>query len=599
MIGTCSYRPVFLVLTKDAIHTALLETHFGSLFSYYQKIVIVLSNFVSGQCPDFFCNFPRPITDKSYLVLTNILHKVSILLGLLILCNGKLVAQIPDADQTEAARKLLFQERIKARTVRGQTAAQILDRMIELGMWGRADRAFSRKEVLADPAFRESHIRFRLLTHNYQMADSLLEGLAKVAGKERISKLFRIELKMISWELAEAEKYCIELLKENERDEEAVILLGKINLLNKRYDKALALAEQVQQWSPENARAFLLAAEAYLWKRDLEKAEKSLKNCLKLNPFLADARFYYGYTIWRRVDASQLGAMAAQWELALEINPLHYLTHWHWGNGHTHLTYEDYIDRQEAEILDQLSEADRLLSQGKINEAIAFCKELIPRYPASVLPEMLMGSAWYMAYEPDHALRLDSALSVFSHILLDKKHYGPAHNGLAAVIKMKQMQYLSMFDSLEEQIEQVQITDRAGFFNVFSDLKYYPGDRVAKMVWSQLFSSVAYFPFLSRLEREFVIPPLHHDLARAMKNPYFRGATTFDNRQWMDIRGVGSGATGIEYVERGAHLERNVTLHEYVHLVSRQYIFGPRNEAGARAILSGYGGRPNSGLLCG
>ena len=42
--------------------------------------------------------------------------------------------------------------------------------------------------------------------------------------------------------------------------------------------------------------------------------------------------------------------------------------------------------------------------------------------------------------------------------------------------------------------------------------------------------------------------------------------TTFDNRQWMDIRGVGSGAAAIEYVERGAFLERNVILHEYVHL---------------------------------
>jgi Flp pilus assembly protein TadD len=34
----------------------------------------------------------------------------------------------------------------------------------------------------------------------------------------------------------------------------------------------------------------------------------------------------------------------------------------------------------------------------------------------------------------------------------------------------------------------------------------------------------------------------------------------------MDIRGVGSGAASVEYVVRGAYLERNVVLHEYVHL---------------------------------
>ena len=37
----------------------------------------------------------------------------------------------------------------------------------------------------------------------------------------------------------------------------------------------------------------------------------------------------------------------------------------------------------------------------------------------------------------------------------------------------------------------------------------------------------------------------------------------------MDIRGVGGGGTGavgIEYLERGSHLERNVFLHELIHL---------------------------------
>jgi hypothetical protein len=51
-----------------------------------------------------------------------------------------------------------------------------------------------------------------------------------------------------------------------------------------------------------------------------------------------------------------------------------------------------------------------------------------------------------------------------------------------------------------------------------------------------------------------------------MHSPSFRYTTTFDNRQWMDIRGVGSGCADMEYVERGAYEERNVILHEYTHL---------------------------------
>ena len=86
------------------------------------------------------------------------------------------------------------------------------------------------------------------------------------------------------------------------------------------------------------------------------------------------------------------------------------------------------------------------------------------------------------------------------------------------------------------------------------------------MVWGSLHSAKAYLPFLVKQKKTFVIPPLHVDLATAMDDKSFRERTTFDNRQWMDIRGVGSGAAGIEYVERGAHWERNVLLHEFVHL---------------------------------
>ncbi|MDZ7807322.1 MAG: hypothetical protein U5K71_09410 [Gracilimonas sp.] len=94
----------------------------------------------------------------------------------------------------------------------------------------------------------------------------------------------------------------------------------------------------------------------------------------------------------------------------------------------------------------------------------------------------------------------------------------------------------------------------------------YPGDRVKKMIAQQIGPSKAYLNMIQKFDSDFAIPPLHIDLAIAMDRNYFRYGTTFDNRQWMDIRGVGSGATGIEYLERGAQSERNVLAHEYAHL---------------------------------
>jgi thioredoxin-like negative regulator of GroEL len=167
----------------------------------------------------------------------------------------------------------------------------------------------------------------------------------------------------------------------------------------------------------------------------------------------------------------------------------------------------------------------------------------------------------------DRAERLDSAEVHFRRILDQKQNYGPAHNALAAVIKQRQFQYLEEYDELEQIIENTKIPEEGSvFYEVFRDAEYYPGDRVKKMIAQQIGPSKAYLEMIQKFDSDFAIPPLHIDLAIAMDQNYFRYGTTFDNRQWMDIRGVGSGATGIEYLERGAHLERNVLAHEYAHL---------------------------------
>ena len=338
-------------------------------------------------------------------------------------------------------------------------------------------------------------------------------------------------------------------------------------LLQKKYPDALTVAKQLQQRNPKLAGAYLLEANVSFWNQKPDEAEAPLVKSLQLDPFNADARFSYGYAIWRRIDATQLNDMAAQWQLALNINPLHFQTHWHWGNGHTNLTFADYVDAEETVIRGKLNRADTLFRANRLADAVAVTRQVEQQYPASMLPLMHRASLYYSDFEaPNRRANLDSAEHLFRRILDRKAHYGPAHNGLSAVIKSKRIPYLSTYDSITTALQTTKISDPEHFADVFPDVSYYPGDRAKAMVWNQLFTSVVYFPFLAKQGNTFVIPPLHIDLAIAMKSPYFRSATTFDNRQWMDIRGVGSGAAAIEYVERGAYQERNVVLHEYVHL---------------------------------
>jgi lipopolysaccharide biosynthesis regulator YciM len=345
------------------------------------------------------------------------------------------------------------------------------------------------------------------------------------------------------------------------------LLLGRTLLLQRKYDEVTALVALLHTRFPNEGRVYLLEADIHFWNRHPDEAEPLLIKSLELEPFNADARFSYGYAIWRRIDATQLNQMAAQWELALALNPLHFQTHWHWGNGHTNRTFVDYADPDEEAIRADLSAADSLFVLNRIEEAVALTRKVEKAYPGSVLPLMHRASLWYGDFDnPDRSQRLDSAQILFKEILKRKPHYGPAHNGLSAVIKSKRIPYLSTYDSITTVLRQTKIGDSGSFEKVFPDVSYYPGALAKAMAWNQLNTAVAYFPLLIRQNETFAIPPLHKDLAIVMNRPYFRYSTTFDNRQWMDIRGVGSGAAAIEYVERGAYQERNVILHEYVHL---------------------------------
>jgi len=457
--------------------------------------------------------------------------------------------------------------------------------MLRLGMWEELE------ELLAgQPARRMRALRIELALrqHRYAEAQAGVDAWLATEPGNPTAMLLSIPLDLQAWRLDQAERTCLTLLQRHAYpspwNAHAMYWLGEVALLKKNYLQALARAEQAVQWDSTHPDAWYLMGEAYFWLRKPEAAEEALYQCLRHDPYHADARFAYGYAIWRRVDATQLPDMAAQWEVALAVEPLHFRTHWHWGNGHTHLTFADYADPEEEAIRSQLQQADDLIAAENVDSALRYLRRVEAQYPQSVIPTLHRASAWYMHYDRPLSQRLDSAQRIFREILARKPHYGPAHNGLAAVIKQRQFTALRMYDSLEQVIANTEISDPESFAEVFPDIAYYPGERVPKMVWSQLYTSVVYFPFLARQGRKFVIPPLHLDLSIAMHNNYFRYGTTFDNRQWMDIRGVGSGATGIEYVERGAHLERNVTLHEYVHLF-HGYVF---TEAEARTVRARY-----------
>lgn len=492
--------------------------------------------------------------------------------SLICLQAAALSAQTIHPDNAGLALKQLSKEKqelVKQFSVSGNKVESI-EKMLSLGLWQEAAEAIAANKQ-PSTAYKLLSADYLILNNDFKQAEVLVDELRKKEPNHEKVLLLKAFLEIQAWRLPEAAALCELALKDRGSKkgpslEKLWLMLGRTRLLQKNYTEALSIAKKVIQQNPNSAGAYLLEADVYFWNQQPDLAEAPLKKSLSLDPYNADARFSYGYAIWRRVDARQLNAMAAQWELALAINPLHFQTNWHWGNGHTNLTYADYAEKDDDIIRKALKKADDEVSKNQIATAIETTRTIEKEYPGSVLPGMHRASIYYIAFDMDRKTRLDSAENIFRKVLLRKKHYGPAHNGLSAVIKSKRIPYLAVYDSISNTLNTTKINDMANFQKVFPDVNYYPGETVKAMAWNQLFTAVVYFPFLSKQGESFRIPPLHKDLAVTMNAPYFRYLTTFDNRQWMDIRGVGSGAAAIEYVERGAFLERNVILHEYVHL---------------------------------
>jgi predicted Zn-dependent protease len=476
-------------------------------------------------------------------------------------------AQTTDPDNAALALTNLKQmqtQLLHAPVATGAAKIKQIDQMLKLGVWDKALQLINAGGA-ASP-YKLLKADYLILHNEYFDAEKLVNGVLKSEPNNIKALQLKATLQIQAWKLPEAIITCKKTLKANPNSEATELIMGRVMLLQKRYPESLTIAKKIEKQNAASAGAYQLEADVYFWDKHPEQAEAPLKKSLAIDPYNADARFSYGYAIWRRVDATQLNAMAAQWEVALTVNPLHFATNWHWGNGHTNLTYADYAQKDDDDVRTALEKADALFSSNKINEAIDYTRTVQQKHPTSVLPLMYRGSFYYSAFDMNRKLRLDSAEHIFSQILLRKKHYGPAHNGLSAVIKSKRIPYLSIYDSVNRVLQNVKITDMKNFEQVFPDISYYPGNLAKAMVWNQMYAAVVYFPFLSKQRQSFQVSPLHIDLAITMHSPSFRYMTTFDNRQWMDIRGVGSGCADIEYVERGAYEERNVILHEYTHL---------------------------------
>jgi len=279
-------------------------------------------------------------------------------------------------DDISQAQTLLEKERNRVMDQLEESVdAKLLNKAIDLGLWQEAAR-YLKTVSDPNPEVKLAEARLLMKKHRYKQAEQHVQDVLTIAPENRQARLLQARLAIRAWNLQEAVDIAQRLLDKNEQDVRAGHILGEIALLNRHQEKAREWARKIQAWDSEYPGGYLLEAEVHFWEQDPGAAEAALRRALQLDPFNADARFSYGYAIWRRVDATRLDAMAAQWNMALEVDPLHYLTHWHFGNGHTNLTYADYAQPSDSAVNVRLDKADSLVATGKVDAAINMTRDV-------------------------------------------------------------------------------------------------------------------------------------------------------------------------------------------------------------------------------
>ncbi len=476
-----------------------------------------------------------------------------------------------DASELAQSHDLLTKARSQCRELKKQEDR--ISRFMDLGLWKEAEAAIK----LERPGHETSLLRARYLMLQYRFTEAsiLVNDVLSHSHSNQTALLLKTELLMQAWSLPAAIETAADLLRRNDKNMQAAEDLGMISLLQKNYSKALVQAHDLETKFPQQGEGFLLEARILYTSALGEGALPLLKKAVQLSPLNSEVRFLYGYSLWRGGRTADLALMQAEWNFALELNPMNYLVHWHLGNGYTASTYKDYEAYYTPQIVESLKEFDPMIMAGNLNGAIRLAQQVIHTSPEAVLPLVYEGSALYMAglqKGTDAAKALDSADAVFKTALTRAPGFGPAHNGLASVINARRLSWLSFADSVDLALNKTEVSRAEDFNAVFSTLSYYPGKQVKAMVWNELHSARAYLPLLKIAGKHFIIPALHQTLAESMHSSFFNLASTFDNRRWMDIRGVGSGAASIEYVLAGAFHERNVLLHEFTHLFHHEVL---------------------------
>jgi len=201
-----------------------------------------------------------------------------------------------------------------------------LSRAREIGLNGKADEAIRIIQgiIASDPDITDAYFSVGNILFQERKYQEAIDSFKQVLGRKPDDSFAAINI-ALSYEgmgkLDEAEKFLLGTIEKGFTDSQFYFMLGNMNFIQKKYDRAVSYLEKCLASNTESAGSYNLLAAIDIVKDDLERAEQNLSQAFRINPRLSNLHYNQAQIAEKRGRA---GEAEAEYLKELELTPKHF-----------------------------------------------------------------------------------------------------------------------------------------------------------------------------------------------------------------------------------------------------------------------------------
>jgi len=201
-----------------------------------------------------------------------------------------------------------------------------LSRAREIGMGDRPDEAIEiiQAIIASDPDITDAYFTIGNICFQQKNFSEAIDYFQQVLGRKPDDTFAAINIALAyegMGQFDEAENFLLDYLDKGFPDPQFYFMLGNMNFLQKKYDKAIPFFEQCISLNPDSAGSHNLLAAINIIKDDLGQATEHIHQAIRLNPRLSTV-YYNQAQIYEKEGKLQEAEDAYLKEL--ELSPKHF-----------------------------------------------------------------------------------------------------------------------------------------------------------------------------------------------------------------------------------------------------------------------------------